>query len=529
MAANEYYNDRPSQPQYRSSYGAHQSPMTTPSSYPPSYTSQVPHPDRPAGTSTVSPFDTVFDDHVYPTNSHDTGNSMNSQHSFAQDTRYHSPGPGNVSPIADDIPLRQHQDGSSHKMGSAGVVAMDSTDHVYDTTGNEQGQQQRDRSRSGKGRLRYGELGMLGSQKRRIPIFVYLFSVVQIAVFIGELVKAAQLTGSPIQTQPSFNPMIGPSQAVLINMGSRYVNCMHNVDGIQNSNYTRINWPCPNTTTSDSNDPSMKCTLSELCGFGGVPEPHQYGSLDDTPFPNQWWRFIIPMFMHAGVIHIGFNLLLQLTLGKEIERAIGSIRFFLVYISSGIFGFVMGGNFAATGISSTGASGSLFGIIALTLLDLLYSWKDRRNPVRELMFILLEIVISFVLGLLPGLDNFSHIGGFLMGLCLGVCVLHSPNALRERIGEDHFNGASYSTVNNGGITSVAFPPFLRNPVGFFKGRKGLWWIWWLVRAAFLIGIIVVFIVLLNNFYVNHDTCSWCKYLSCLPVNGWCDAASPTSG
>jgi membrane associated rhomboid family serine protease len=45
------------------------------------------------------------------------------------------------------------------------------------------------------------------------------------------------------------------------------------------------------------------------------------------------------------------------------EKSIGSIRFFLVYISSGIFGFVMGGNFAATGIASTGASGSLFGII----------------------------------------------------------------------------------------------------------------------------------------------------------------------
>lgn len=309
--------------------------------------------------------------------------------------------------------------------------------------------------------------------------------------------------------------MIGPSQEVLINMGSRYVICMHNVHGIQDANVAKIYWPCPNTTTSDASAASNKCSLSELCGFGGVPEPHKGGSLSDTPFPNQWWRFIVPIFMHAGIIHIGFNLLLQLTLGKEIERAIGSIRFFLVYMSSGIFGFVMGGNYAATGISSTGASGALFGIIALTLLDLLYSWKERRNPVRELMFILLEVVVSFVLGLLPGLDNFSHIGGFLMGLCLGICVLHSPNALRERIGEDHFASPSYSSVNNGGINSVAFPPFLRNPVGFFKGRRGLWWIWWLVRAGFLVTIIVVFIVLLNNFYTNQNTCSWCKYLSCL--------------
>lgn len=362
------------------------------------------------------------------------------------------------------------------------------------------------------------------------PIFVYLFSVIQIAVFIGELVKAAQLTGSPIQTQPSFNPMIGPSSYVLINMGSRYVICMHRVQNVTNyDGRGNISWPCPWSTTSDSSSADNQCTLSQLCGFGGVPDPPTANatvSFDDAAFPNQWWRFITAMFMHAGIVHIGFNLLLQLTLGKEIERAIGSIRFFLVYISSGIFGFVMGGNFAAVGISSTGASGALFGIIALTLLDLLYSWKERQNPVRELMFILLEVVISFVLGLLPGLDNFSHIGGFLMGLCLGICVLHSPNFLRQKIGEDHFTGPSYSSVNNAhnGITSVAFPPFLRNPVGFFKGRKALWWAWWLVRAGFLVGIIVIFIVLLNNFYTYQNTCSWCKYLSCLPVNGWCDTS-----
>ncbi|KAI1845439.1 hypothetical protein JX266_008534 [Neoarthrinium moseri] len=529
MAANDYYNTRPSQPSYHNNYdsenhGIDRQATVSPSIYPPSYATEAPnqnyqsqqsHPDR---TNTVSPFSTPFDDHIYPAHSHSTADAMSSQHTFAQDTRYHSPAPGNVSPVGDDIPLRHHPD-SSPKVG-AGGFAMDSTDHVYDApagagaaTAHGPGQSTR-----GRGGVRFGELGMLGAGKRRIPVFVYLFSVIQIAVFIGELVKAAQLTGSPIQTSP-FNPMIGPSAYVAINMGSRYVICMHRVSTVTDHN-GNISWPCPWSTTTDSNSPDNKCTLSQLCGFGSVPEPPTANAtvpFDQAAFPNQWWRFITPIFLHAGLIHIGFNLLLQLTLGKEIERAIGSIRFFLVYMSSGIFGFVMGGNFAASGISSTGASGALFGIIALTLIDLLYSWKDRRNPVRELMFILLEVVISFVLGLLPGLDNFSHIGGFLMGLCLGICVLHSPNILREKIGEDHFGGPAYSSVDgrNNGIKSAAFPPFLRNPVGFFKGRKGLWWAWWLVRAGFLVGIIVVFIVLIDNFYKYNNTCSWCKYLSCL--------------
>ncbi|KAK8129274.1 ribonuclease P protein subunit 3 [Apiospora kogelbergensis] len=516
MAANDYYNDG-SRP-YHGAYdptSTHQVPAPVAH---PSYS----HSDRPSPApgkqqTGASPFDTVFDDHVYPSNSPMGGHS---QQSFAQDTSYHSAAPGDVSPVGDDIPLRNQPGTNKFGPPGGGMAPMDSNDHVYDAEG-----PPRQRGK-GRGRLGFGEIGMIGANKRRIPFVVYLLSIIQIAVFIGELVKAAQLTGSPIQTKPQFNPMIGPSQQVLINMGSRYVICMHNVPTIQDSP-VKIDWPCPNSTSADVNDPNNKCTLFDLCGFGGVPNPVPGGSLDQTPAPHQWWRFIVPIFMHAGIIHIGFNLLLQLTLGKEIENAIGSIRFFLVYMSSGIFGFIMGGNFAATGISSTGASGALFGIIALTLLDLLYSWKDRSNPVKELMWIVIEIVISFVLGLLPGLDNFSHIGGFLMGLCLGICVLHSPNALREKIGEDHFTGPSYSTVNNGAIRSVAFPPFMRNPVGFFKGRKGLWWAWWLVRAAFLITIIVVFVVLLNNFYTSHNTCSWCKYLSCLPIKDWCEIGNPT--
>ena len=305
-------------------------------------------------------------------------------------------------------------------------------------------------------------------------------------------------------TKPSFNPMIGPSNYILINMGARFVPCMHTVPGVQDrADPASLPWPCPHSTSNNDQLPENQCTLSELCGLGGI----------DLASPNQWFRFITPIFMHAGLIHIGFNMLLQLTLGRDMEKSIGSIRFFLVYMSAGIFGFVMGGNFAATAIASTGASGSLFGVIALTLLDLLYSWRDRVNPVKDLLFIILDVVISFVLGLLPGLDNFSHIGGFLMGLGLGVCILHSPNSLRRRIGED----VPYAREGvSGGSAALGTPPsFLKNPIGFFKGRKPLWWAWWLIRAGALVAVLVVFILLLNNFYVYRVTCSWCKYLSCL--------------
>ena len=360
----------------------------------------------------------------------------------------------------------------------------------------------------------------------RIPWVVYTVSLIQITVFIVEIVKNSIITGSPIMIHPQFNPMIGPSTYVQINMGARFVPCMRSDPRIQDAN-PPISWPCPNTTTSDPNAASNHCDLSALCGFGGLNDQK----------PDQWFRFIIPMFLHAGLIHISFNMLLQLTMGREMEQAIGSLRFALVYFSSGIFGFVLGGNFAALAIASTGCSGCLFGILALTLLDLVYHWGDKQHPVRELMWILADVLVSFVLGLLPGLDNFSHIGGFLMGLAAGVCILHSPTVLRARIGEASAPYRNVGSEPDVSMTKDTRPQYTRTqsrpqtanvsafakqPVGFFKGRKPLWWAWWLVRAGALIGGLIVFVVLINNFYKYRDTCSWCKYLTCLPINHWCD-------
>ena len=79
---------------------------------------------------------------------------------------------------------------------------------------------------------------------------------------------------------------------------------------------------------------------------------------------------IVPIFLHGGILHILFNLLVQLRLGADMEKEIGSVRFIIVYFTSGIMGFILGANFAGDGIASTGCSGSLFGIIALVLLVL---------------------------------------------------------------------------------------------------------------------------------------------------------------
>jgi hypothetical protein len=149
------------------------------------------------------------------------------------------------------------------------------------------------------------------------------------------------------------------------------------------------------------------------------------------------------------------------------------------------------------------------------MLDLFYNWNTRRSPMKDLLFLLLDIAIAFVLGLLPGfLDNFSHIGGFLMGFVLGMCLLRSPQPLRQRTGE----GQPPYTMAPNPVVDKDVKTIVNAPLGFFKGRNPFWWAWWLVRAGCLVAVLVGFILLLKNFYVWRNGCSWCKHLTCLVSN-----------
>ncbi|KAJ4376271.1 hypothetical protein N0V83_001554 [Neocucurbitaria cava] len=502
MAANDYYNT--SYPPTGQQHSKQDAPL-------PSIPTTQQHAVSPISSS-------PFDDNAYPpypNNTHSSGalggypidtsysnttsynppSQYNSTSHLNQPTRYDSPSSQqHPDPFADQnaIPLQNQS-----KMGDGSPTRYNADPELYGA-----GVEKRKKKKK-------------GWFSGRVTWVVYILTTVQIGVFVGELIKNGILTGSPIQTKPNFNIMIGPSPYVLINMGARFTPCMHNIKEIIAADVQA--WPCPNTTSLDA--ASLTCSLNELCGLGGVPDQSGVTDFKDRSHePDQWYRFIVPIFLHAGIIHIGFNMLLQLTLGRDMEKEIGPLRFTVVYFSAGIFGFVLGGNYAADGITSVGASGSLFGILALTLLDLLYNWSTRRSPVKDLLFLFLDIAIAFVLGLLPGLDNFSHIGGFLMGLVLGICLLHSPQALRERIGHDE---PPYATVDTQPLAPTAseskfnIQKFAKQPVGFFKGRKPLWWAWWLVRAGGLVAVFIGFILLLRNFYEWRNTCSWCKHLSCL--------------
>ncbi|KAI8987712.1 rhomboid family-domain-containing protein [Mycotypha africana] len=294
----------------------------------------------------------------------------------------------------------------------------------------------------------------------RVPIFSYVSATVMVAMLIYEFVRYHQLTGGVIEQNP-FNPMIGPSFQVLVNTGARFTPCIRSVPSLP-SNTTIGN--CYRTAQD-------VCTLEELCGFN-----EQTG---------QSFRFVLPIIMHAGVIHFLLNMLTHLRLGVDLERALGTVRYFVLYACAGIYGFILSAMLSQNLTASTGCSGALFGLIGYMFIDVLVNWKFLPHPIRDLMGLLISTIISLVLGLLPGLDNFAHVGGFAVGIFMGMLI-------------------------------APMRPMATRRVMVFT---------WMMRIIALVVIIVLFTVSLKQFYSAEDPskiCPNCKYLSCLPVNGWCD-------
>ncbi|KAJ3341845.1 hypothetical protein HDU93_003966 [Gonapodya sp. JEL0774] len=300
----------------------------------------------------------------------------------------------------------------------------------------------------------------LAKLKQHRPYFMYAATLVQFAMVILSFAVNKDMTGEFIQTQPSFNYMIGPASGPLIRMGARFVPCIRTVPTYTSNASTTYLPYCPVGVTAP-------CKLSDVCGFSGKPD--------------QWYRFIVPIFLHGGIVHFIFNAAFQLRTGVAMERDFGAWRIGIIYMASGIAGFVFGGNFTVLSVS-VGSSGALYGLLACLVLDLLQNWSLIQRPWLELFKMSIVVIISLGIGLLPYIDNFAHLGGFFTGIFTGLIFM--------------------PTITFG---------------KWDKRRKRI------LMVLAIPSIIVIFVLLFLFFYNGTASqCSWCKYLDCIPVMGWCD-------
>ncbi len=152
---------------------------------------------------------------------------------------------------------------------------------------------------------------------------------------------------------------------------------------------------------------------------------------------------ITACFLHAGIMHVGFNMLALWQAGPLVERSAGSARMAPMYLVAGAMGNVAsaGYGWATRSVGfSVGASGAISGVIAAALV---LGWRTQgwRGPITQAMvrwlgFVLLFGVLSNVGG--GRIDNAAHIGGALTGAAIA-CLWrrghrYSPGATRVLMG-----------------------------------------------------------------------------------------------
>lgn len=160
--------------------------------------------------------------------------------------------------------------------------------------------------------------------------------------------------------------------------------------------------------------------LGGLFNLGGISEAILVRMGMSAPFNLvQPWRLVTAVFLHASLLHLGFNMWVLMDLGPVLEEMYGSARFFFIFIATGIFGYVLS---SVTGHYSVGASGSLLGMIGVLLaLSMGRQSMGMRMLRSQLIYWLIYIAVMGIM--IPGIDNYAHIGGFIAGFALGKVMI----------------------------------------------------------------------------------------------------------
>ena len=129
------------------------------------------------------------------------------------------------------------------------------------------------------------------------------------------------------------------------------------------------------------------------------------------------WTLVTYMFLHAGTMHLVFNMLGLFFFGPRVEERLGSRSFVYLYFISGITGallsLVMGQTAAVVG-----ASGGVFGV----MLAFAYFWPDTPIhiwgiiPVPARILVIITTVLTLwsqLGGVRSNIAHFAHLGGYL--------------------------------------------------------------------------------------------------------------------
>ncbi len=146
----------------------------------------------------------------------------------------------------------------------------------------------------------------------------------------------------------------------------------------------------------------------EIIDKGGL-----YGPLIATQ--HEYWRIVTSGFLHAGIFHIGFNMLLVYFIGSQLEPALGHLQFLGIYVV-GLLGGAAGALLLDPTALTLGASGAGFGLIGAAIV------VSRERGLGMDQNLILLLILNLFLSLRPGISIGGHLGGLVGGVLAALVV-----------------------------------------------------------------------------------------------------------
>ncbi|PRP86860.1 inactive rhomboid protein 1-like protein [Planoprotostelium fungivorum] len=194
---------------------------------------------------------------------------------------------------------------------------------------------------------------------------------------------------------------------------------------------------------------------------------------------HQYFRMCNSLALHAGVIHLLLSLAYHATLLWPAERRYGFHKVFPLYFISALVGNLFSIMFVPS-LPSVGPNGAFAGLLSLRALEL---YVQRKSEVPATWTDWISFFISllglFGGGVLPYIDNFAQLGGLIIGFFIALCFIPELD------------------------------PAVSRRVVVLVGLSGS-----IVCGAVVLGLF---------FYNTTPTtwCSYCYYVDCLPITGFC--------
>lgn len=158
--------------------------------------------------------------------------------------------------------------------------------------------------------------------------------------------------------------------------------------------------------------------------LGGRPDDYLRFGANFGPLTSggEWWRLASCLFVHAGILHLVFNMWALWDCGRLTERLFGNAWFVVIYLFAGLCGSLASMLWHNETVS-VGASGAVFGVFGALLAFTIRQRGSIPESMLNRLRISTSIFVTFSLCYgfaAAGVDNAAHLGGLAAGFLIGL-------------------------------------------------------------------------------------------------------------